>query len=90
VTFSVKSLMASVLLPLTLIACDEDGPSQRYSLATVPADLRQCVVQTTGVPANATLTRQQVAELIFRLRRSEQRLSACGQRILSLYDSQSR
>lgn len=78
--------MASALLLTTLTACEPDGGP--YNLAVVPGDLRQCVVQMTGLPANATMTRQQAADLILRLRRSEQRLSACGQRILALYDSQ--
>lgn len=83
-----KSLLVSASLLLTLTACDEAGPSQSFSLATVPADIRMCVVQLTGAPAAGSMTRAQAAELIFRLRQSELRLSSCGQRILALYDSQ--
>lgn len=74
----------------TLLAgCATSGSSPDLRLAAVPQDIRQCFRKLTQRPAgDGALTDKEVVEIIGNLRRSELRLSGCGQRLIKLYDDQ--
>ncbi|MFG1461706.1 hypothetical protein V5F77_02320 [Xanthobacter sp. DSM 24535] len=76
------------MTPLLLTACDPSGRID-LRLADLPADIRGCFEELTGRPAGTgALSQKQVVALIGRLRDSELRLSACGKRLIALYDAQ--
>lgn len=82
-------LLALACLPMLLMGCDPSGMPHDLRLADVPADLRACVIEVTARPAGAgAMSQREVVALIGQLRASELRLSACGRRLLALYDAQ--
>lgn len=85
-----KLMMLCALVLTTLTACGSSGAGRevRYSLAEVPGDIRECFTQVTEKPMPGVMTKKQIMALVAKLRKSEQRKTYCGQRLLNLYDSQ--
>lgn len=71
------------------MGCATSGAHPEVRLADVPADLRACLGTLSERPAGTgAMSQREVVALIARLRASELRLSACGHRLLALYDAQ--
>lgn len=74
--------LATLMLP----GCKTSSDA-KIELAHVPGDLRTCFNHVVGDPGKIK-TRQQIVDLIAKLRASEVRLSLCGRRLLAFYDTQ--
>lgn len=80
---------------MTLTGCDVPSSANQssgrlISLAPIPADMRTCFVKLTGAPMPGAMDSRAIVRLIADLRKSEKAKSACGVRLLKLYDTQAK
>jgi hypothetical protein len=66
--------------------CDmKNTPDPRVALPQAPQYYRDCFAKVTAIPATQ-ITRDQVVQLVAKLRKSELGLSKCGKDLLAWYD----
>lgn len=70
----------------TIPGCDmKNTPDPRVALPRAPQYYRDCFAKVTAIPANQ-ITRDQVVQLVAKLRKSELGMSKCGKDLLAWYD----
>ena len=84
-------LLASVFLTLSLSNCVGSGAPAKFDgqsrLANLPMDVKICIMKVVPEPQNIK-TKADIVKVITDLKRSEAAKSACGQRLISLYEAQ--
>ncbi len=75
---------------VTLTGCVTSGTAKAPVYPVLPADLRVCFDETVPAPAEGPMTKARVMFLIGSLKRSEAKLSDCGQRLVAFYDNVSK
>ena len=84
--YRAKSALVSALLLTTLSGCVTSGDGS-VTLAAIPSDLRTCFDRVVPDPGVIT-SRQDIVNLVARLKASEESKSRCGKRLIAWYDTQ--
>lgn len=71
---------AFLIVMLTGCASNFGGSDQPVVLPAVPTELTQCFNDKVPAPKAGPMSRQEVYDLIARLKKSETKMSQCGQR----------
>jgi hypothetical protein len=74
---------------LTLTGC-VNSSGRPITLATIPGDIKTCISQVTPNPPEGPWTKAVVVKFIADLKKSEASKTACGKRLIKLYESQSK
>ena len=79
----IKLLMASVLMLMTLSACNESGRILPPDLPRPSAEVVACIQKTVPLPKKVTsLSKIEVLDLIGKFRKNDVAKTQCGNRVL--------
>jgi len=82
-----KALASLAIGAVLLSGCQHlKGAAEPEPLPEIPLDLRTCFQEVYEFPPDKTWSKEQTAEIIGSLRKSELAKTSCGRRLLTFYN----